>query len=81
MKWEKVHQVKERKIRQQPIKHVVVAENIHIIEERDIVPVVGLENLRNYVSQDGGIELDPLMVRNHFIALRKRLVFSYRQFF
>jgi hypothetical protein len=50
--------------------------NIHITVESDIVLVVVLENQRNYVNLDGGIEHDLLMVRNHFIEIREKLQFK-----
>jgi len=55
-KWEKVHQVKEKKIKPQAIKLVDDAEIIHIIVESDFAQVVVLERLLNCVSMLGGTE-------------------------
>ena len=46
-KWEKEHQVKERKIKQLRIKLVEDAGDILIIEEKDIAHIVGLVGLQN----------------------------------
>jgi hypothetical protein len=46
--------------------------NIHITEEKSIAQVVVLEGLLNYVNLHGGIELDLLMVKNHFTVIRKK---------
>ena len=55
--WEKVHQVKVKKIRQRPIKRVEDVENTHIIVVSDIVQVVVLEELLSFVNQVGVIDI------------------------
>lgn len=47
MKWEKVHQARERKIKQLAIKLVDGVEITHIIEEKNSVQVAVLEEQLN----------------------------------
>ena len=46
-KWEKEHQVKVRRIKQQVIKHVDGVESIHIIVENGFVLAVDSVELQN----------------------------------
>lgn len=56
--WEKVHQVKVKRIKQLVIKLVEGVENTHIIAERDFVLVADLEELLNFVNPVGAIDID-----------------------
>jgi len=73
-KWEKVLLVKGKKIKLQPIKLADDVEGILIIDKRDFVLIVALEDLLNFVNQAGEIDIDHLMEINLFII---RFKFSY----
>ena len=66
IQWVKELQVRVRKIRQHLIKLVGDVVNIPIIGVRDSARVVDLEELPNYANQDGGIDIEPLMVKKVF---------------
>ncbi len=65
--WEKVHQVKVKKIKQQVIKPVEGAENIHFTDVSVFVRVVVLEGLLNFDSQVGEIDIGLSMEIKVFI--------------
>ena len=65
--WEKVLQVKEKKIKRPVIKLVEDVGTIHIIVGKDIVRVVVLGGQQNYGSLPGVIGIDLLMEKNLFI--------------
>ena len=66
-KWERVHQVKERKTKQQVIKHAVDVENTLFIAGKDFVPVVVLDILPRSENMLGQTERVLLMEKNLFI--------------
>lgn len=68
MKWEKEHQVKERKIKQLLIKPAEGVESIPIIEEKDFVLAAVSEELPNLDNLVGETVVDLLMEIRVFIA-------------
>ena len=66
IQWVKELQVRVRKIRQHLIKLVGDVVSILIIGVRDSAQVVDLEELPNYANQDGGIDIELLMVKRVF---------------
>jgi len=67
IKWEKVLQVKARKIKQQVIKPVEDAAGIPFIVESDFVLIADLEKLRNCESRAGETDIMHLMEIKGFI--------------
>jgi len=67
-KWEKEHQVKERKIKPHHIKPVDDVEDIHTIEESDIAHIVVLAGWQNLGNLVGEIDIELLKLIKAFIA-------------
>lgn len=80
MKWEKEHQVKERKIKQQPIGPAEDAESTPIIVGNDIVRHVVLEEHQSCVNQLGETVIIHLTGKNRFIAIKKKHLCSLINF-
>ena len=66
--WEKVLQVKEKKIKQHLIRPVEDVGGILIIEGRDSVLIVDLVELQNFDNQPGGIGIERSMAIKVFTA-------------
>ncbi len=80
IKWEKEHQVRERKIKRRAIRLVADVEIIHFTGERDFVLLVVLVIQRSYVSRPGATELERLMALNHFTATERKSRLIERRF-
>ena len=74
IKWEKEHQVRERKIKRRAIRLVADVEIIHFTGERDFVLLVVLGIQQSYVNLHGATERERLTVLNHSTAIERRFL-------
>ena len=66
-KWEREHQVRERKIKQLVIRLAEDVASIHITGKKDFVLLAGLEERQNFDNLRGEIAIDLLMETRVFI--------------